>query len=183
MQGLGARRFFSKEVKDWLSTKGISDHLSDDIIKAFPGGKVKLSEIQALGQSGLTSLVDSIKREHAHQKSPPSKISIKVREPGGVVVDFSVPVNTSFYQLAKTNPDLAQYMECACSGVAACSTCHVIVDKEWFDKLPPAEEDELDMLDLAWGVTDTSRLGCQIRFTKKLDGLCVTLPEKTNNLF
>ena len=63
----------------------------------------------------------------------------------------------------------------------ACSTCHVIVDEQWFDRLSPAGEDEEDMLDLAWGVAPTSRLGCQIVVTDALDDLIVALPRETNN--
>jgi 2Fe-2S ferredoxin len=64
----------------------------------------------------------------------------------------------------------------------ACSTCHVIVDPEWFGRLDPASEDEEDMLDLAFGLTRTSRLGCQIIITEALDGLVVRLPKATRNL-
>ena len=64
----------------------------------------------------------------------------------------------------------------------ACSTCHVIVDDGWFDKLQEISEDEEDMLDLAFGLTRTSRLGCQIVITEVLDGLVVTLPAETNNM-
>ena len=63
-----------------------------------------------------------------------------------------------------------------CGGVCACSTCHVIVDPEWHELLREASEDEEDMLDLACGLTATSRLGCQIRLTPALDGLTVALP-------
>lgn len=72
-------------------------------------------------------------------------------------------------------------MEGACEGSMACSTCHVIVDEQWFDRLKPAGEDEEDMLDLAWGVAPTSRLGCQIVITDALDGLVVALPRETYN--
>lgn len=73
-------------------------------------------------------------------------------------------------------------IEGACEGSLACSTCHVIVDKEWFEVLSPATEDEEDMLDLAFGLTHTSRLGCQIIMTEELDGLTVTLPSSTRNM-
>ena len=72
-------------------------------------------------------------------------------------------------------------IEGACEGSMACSTCHVIVDEAWFDRLDPASEDEEDMLDLAWGVAPTSRLGCQIVVTDALDGLVVNLPRETTN--
>ena len=63
----------------------------------------------------------------------------------------------------------------------ACSTCHVIVDAGWFKKLATPTEDEEDMLDLAFGLTETSRLGCQIVMTDALDGLTVKLPAGTTN--
>jgi 2Fe-2S ferredoxin len=74
-------------------------------------------------------------------------------------------------------------IEGACEGSLACSTCHVIVDPAWSKKLARATEDEEDMLDLAFGLTETSRLGCQIIMTDALDGLVVTLPAGVNNMY
>ncbi len=73
-------------------------------------------------------------------------------------------------------------MEGACEGSMACSTCHVIVDADWISKLPPASTAEEDMLDLTYGVTRTSRLGCQISVQADLDGLVVRLPATTRNM-
>ena len=73
-------------------------------------------------------------------------------------------------------------IEGACEGSLACSTCHVIVDPEWYEALQEASEDEEDMLDLAFGLTHTSRLGCQIIITEELDGLVVRLPANTRNM-
>ena len=73
-------------------------------------------------------------------------------------------------------------IEGACEGSLACSTCHVIVDPEWYDLLKEASEDEEDMLDLAFNLGKTSRLGCQIIITEELDGLTVRLPAATRNL-
>ena len=73
-------------------------------------------------------------------------------------------------------------IEGACDGSMACSTCHVVVDPTWFEKLEDATEDEEDMLDLAFGLTATSRLGCQIVMTEDLDGLTVALPDETRNM-
>ncbi len=73
-------------------------------------------------------------------------------------------------------------IEGACEGSLACSTCHVIVDASWFTKLGKATEDEEDMLDLAFGLTETSRLGCQIVMSDALDGLVVKLPAGTRNV-
>ena len=68
-------------------------------------------------------------------------------------------------------------IEGACEGSLSCSTCHVVVEAEDFDRLPEAEEEEEDMLDLAFGLTPTSRLGCQVIVTEELDGLTVALPD------
>lgn len=67
-------------------------------------------------------------------------------------------------------------LEGTCEGQMACSTCHVIVADEWFDKLAPAAAEEEDMLDLAAGVARTSRLSCQIDLTEALDGIEVRIP-------
>ncbi len=72
-------------------------------------------------------------------------------------------------------------IEGACEGSLACSTCHVIVEGDWFKKLASPTEDEEDMLDLAFGLQETSRLGCQIVMTDALDGLTVKIPASTRN--
>lgn len=70
-----------------------------------------------------------------------------------------------------------QPLEGTCEGQLACATCHVIVDATDFPKLPPASEDEEDMLDLAPNATRTSRLACQIHLAEALDGLTVRIPK------
>jgi ferredoxin len=75
-----------------------------------------------------------------------------------------------------------QPLEGTCEGQMACSTCHVIIDKDWFGKLPKASEDEEDMLDLASGARRTSRLACQIRLDKSLDGMTVQIPSESRNM-
>lgn len=78
------------------------------------------------------------------------------------------------------NADLP--LEGTCEGQMACSTCHVIIGQDWFGKLTPASEDEEDMLDLAAGVTRTSRLACQITLSEALDGLEVRIPGESHNM-
>ncbi len=73
-------------------------------------------------------------------------------------------------------------LEGACEGGMACSTCHVIVAEDWYSRLDPASEEEKDMLDMAYDVTKTSRLGCQITLTGGLDGIVVSLPSGHHNL-
>ena len=65
-----------------------------------------------------------------------------------------------------------------CGGSMACSTCHVYVEEKWFDKLPKAEDAEVDMIDMAYEPKKNSRLSCQLIVTNELDGLVVTTPEK-----
>ncbi len=65
-----------------------------------------------------------------------------------------------------------------CGGSMACATCHVYVEEKWLDKIPKAEEAEIDMLDMAQDTKKNSRLSCQLMVSDKLDGLIVTTPEK-----
>lgn len=91
---------------------------------------------------------------------------------------IDAPLGISIMELAhQNNIDL----EGACEGSLACSTCHVIVDEAFYGMLPEATEDEEDMLDLAFGLTSQSRLGCQIILTPELDGIKVKLPSGTRN--
>jgi ferredoxin len=73
-------------------------------------------------------------------------------------------------------------IEGACGGELACSTCHVILTKELYESLPKKTEEESDMLDLAWGLTDTSRLCCQIKVSKELEGAIFVVPDETNEV-
>jgi 2Fe-2S ferredoxin len=93
--------------------------------------------------------------------------------------EVEAPLGLSVLEIARRH-DID--IEGACEGSLACSTCHVIVDPEWYDLLKEATEDEEDMLDLAFGLTRTSRLGCQIIITEELDGLTVRLPSETRDM-
>jgi 2Fe-2S ferredoxin len=100
-------------------------------------------------------------------------------ERDGTRREVEAPLGLSVLEIAhKHGVDI----EGACEGSLACSTCHVIVDAAWFPKLATPTEDEEDMLDLAFGLQQTSRLGCQIVMTDKLDGLVVKLPPGSRNL-
>ncbi len=103
---------------------------------------------------------------------------------------------------------LGEYLECACSGIMACSTCHVVIHPDWYDadlpppnnsasgstsiiasssekiknKIGPPSEAEMDMIDLAYEPQSTSRLGCQVVLTADLDGLVILLPRGSNNM-
>ena len=65
-----------------------------------------------------------------------------------------------------------------CGGAMACATCHVYVKDEWFNKIPKAEDAEVDMIDMAYEPKKNSRLSCQIIVSDQLEGLEVTTPEK-----
>eukprot|EP00877_Chromochloris_zofingiensis_P001953 jgi/Chrzof1/11759/Cz06g08190.t1 len=125
----------------------------------------------------------STSTSHGHSDADDSaeKIEVTFVDKDGKEVTVQAPVGTNLLEVAHANEiDL----EGACEGSLACSTCHVIVeDEEYFSKLPEASEDELDMLDLAFGLTETSRLGCQVIAAKELDGLRVRLPSATRNFY
>ncbi len=95
-------------------------------------------------------------------------------------------VKTADAQIGDCLLDVAQGvdqpLEGTCEGQMACSTCHVLVDPDWFACLPKATEDEEDMLDLAAGATRYSRLACQITLDESLDGLTVRLPPEHHNM-
>lgn len=94
-------------------------------------------------------------------------------ERDGTKREVDAPVGLSVLEIAHKN-DID--LEGACEGSLACATCHVVVDDAWWDKLKSAAEEEEDMLDMAFGLEKTSRLGCQIIMTEELDGLVVRLP-------
>ncbi|EFC47363.1 ferredoxin [Naegleria gruberi] len=73
-------------------------------------------------------------------------------------------------------------LEGACEASLACSTCHVYIQDEFFEKMPEPEEEEEDMLDLAYGLAHNSRLGCQVIVSKDMEGMTVTLPRATRNM-
>ena len=121
-------------------------------------------------------------------------------KPTGERVTVRAPLGDSMLEVAHAN---GIDIEGACGGETACSTCHVILDKAYFDKLPQASEEEEDMLDLAAGLTPTSRLGCQVCAgsvfpnpwwplsswttlqvvaAPEVEGMVITLPKEVNNM-
>ncbi len=96
--------------------------------------------------------------------------------PGGERRVAEVSDGTSVLDAARLN-DID--IEGACGGSMACATCHVQVEEDWFDRLPPASAEEEDMLDLAADWRPTSRLGCQLRVDALADGLVVKVPRSS----
>jgi ferredoxin len=105
--------------------------------------------------------------------SEPMPISITFVDPRGKSVTASAEPGDNLLRIGQS---AGLPLEGTCEGQMACSTCHVIVAPEWFDRLAPASEEEEDMLDFAAGVRRTSRLACQIELGEELDGLSVSVP-------
>ena len=96
--------------------------------------------------------------------------------PGGARRDVAVPEGTSLLEAARRD---GIEVEGTCGGSMACATCHVHVEEPWPDRLPPPTAEEEEMLDLARDLAPTSRLGCQVRVRRDLDGLTVRVPRST----
>mmetsp|Transcript_265 Transcript_265/g.733 ORF Transcript_265/g.733 Transcript_265/m.733 type:complete len:186 (-) Transcript_265:1226-1783(-) len=107
-----------------------------------------------------------------------------------VSVTFVQPDDTQRVVQARVGESLLQVahrhdidLEGACEGVCACSTCHLILEPDLFDSLEEASEDEEDMLDMAFGLTETSRLGCQITVREDMEGAVLEMPKATRNFY
>lgn len=115
----------------------------------------------------------------ANPQAEAEKISVTFVTKDGVEKEIKVPVGMSMLEAAHEN-DIE--LEGACEGSLACSTCHVIItDEELYNKLPEPSDEENDMLDLAFGLTETSRLGCQVIAKPEMNGLRLNLPAATRN--
>ncbi|OEH74886.1 adrenodoxin-type ferredoxin [Cyclospora cayetanensis] len=119
---------------------------------------------------------------HAHDPPPASDtaISFAFVEDDGKETAVQVPEGTTILEAAHSN-DVP--LEGSCEGQCSCSTCHVILSDELYEALPEPSVEEEDMLDLAACLTDTSRLGCQIRVNKHFEGEKIKLPAITRNFF
>ena len=135
--------------------------------------------------NGLDALAAAVERE-VNERAGKQLVHCSIKA-GSASVDVSAYEGTSLYDVVRRGEDagaraLQGYLECACSGVMACSTCHVYVAPEWFSRVGEPCEAELDMLDLAHDPRANSRLGCQLVFTPDLDGLELEVPDGANNL-
>lgn len=106
-------------------------------------------------------------------------IRVAFTDPRGTVVEAGAEIGDNLLRLGQAS---GLPLEGTCEGQMACSTCHVIVAPEWFDRVPRASEEEEDMLDLAAGACRTSRLACQIELTADLDGLAVRVPADAHDM-
>ncbi|KAI3925694.1 hypothetical protein MKW92_045731 [Papaver armeniacum] len=123
-----------------------------------------------------TSAADTAQGEGDKQVK---KISVIIVDKDGEETKIMVPIGMSVLEAAHEN-DIE--LEGACEGSLACSTCHVIVmDTHMYNNLEGPTDEENDMLDLAFGLTETSRLGCQVIARPELDGIRLALPAATRN--
>ena len=106
-------------------------------------------------------------------------VKVRFKTANGDVVEAEGAAGASLLDVAQA---AGMPLEGTCEGQMACSTCHVVVAREWFGKLAPASADEDDMLDLAAGVTGTSRLSCQILLSDGLDGIEVSIPGVSHDM-
>ena len=102
-----------------------------------------------------------------------TNINFKLRN--GELKKIDAEDGLTLMEVARDN-DLG--IEGTCGGSISCCTCHVVIEKDWFSKVGPANPDEEDMLDLAVDLQPTSRLGCQIEITPELNGLIVNIPNE-----
>ena len=101
---------------------------------------------------------------------------------GSTRVETDARVGENLLQVTKRNDDIE--LEGACEGVCACSTCHLILPHDVYDELYDSiTEEEEDMLDMAYGLTESSRLGCQVTVTEDMDGMVLEMPKATRNFY
>lgn len=212
---LGYSHAVSKGIIDALVQNGIPPSSLLSMVKGL-AGRYEVGE-----DAGLEALAASVKKELEDEQGkeklkvwflPSTGWSLSTEDNNGVPTihsmdrAFSVEVmeNTNLADVSRfgttENCDvLREYLECACNGIMACSTCHIVIHPDWFDSTATSDEaamangvdetkiylpsePEQDMLDLAYYPQSTSRLGCQITLTKALDGMIVLLPKGSNNL-
>lgn len=202
---LGHERALAKGVVESLERSGLRDMMLLSTVRSLAG------RWEVGADAGLEDLIAAVRQEQAAAAGvkrvqflcvPPSAWhsgegdvpdespeALRAMRSRAFCVEALEGMSVADVATHGTGPGAAtmrEYLECACSGVMACSTCHVVVESGWFGegagKVPPPEEAELDMLDLAYNPMDTSRLGCQLILRGDLDGLVLRLVKRSNNL-
>ena len=178
---------------DYLTSEGINIDASlvPGVLKAmqeFLGKPPTVENLQSFGKQGLVALAASVEREVEEEARLAGKqtVTVHFRTGRDTQMSFKGKETETIKDIVDRNKEeLGGLLECACGGIGACSTCHVIIDEETFQraKLKVIDEAEMDMVDLAWGACETSRLGCQLRLTKECEGIIVTIPEGVHNLY
>jgi len=138
------------------------------------------SDINTMIGSSKKYFCSSLKKDSNGNKDSKKINLLFVYANGNKEVHAEAEVGKSILEIAhKYDVDL----EGACDSSLACSTCHIILDQQLYDKLPAAKEEEEDLLDLAFGLSHTSRLGCQVIITDEFEGTKITIPSATRNLY
>uniref|UniRef100_A0A6M2DGC4 Putative ferredoxin n=1 Tax=Xenopsylla cheopis TaxID=163159 RepID=A0A6M2DGC4_XENCH len=154
------------------------------LLQVLRSSRLACITVRKLGSVRSKTLVESSFKRLISVKPPvlqEDKISVTFVKANGEKIEAKGKVGDSLLDVVVNNEiDLDGYG--ACEGTLTCSTCHLIFETADFDKLPEkASDEELDMLDLAYDLTDTSRLGCQIILSKELNGLVVKVPATIND--
>ncbi|WVQ95269.1 hypothetical protein IAU59_002364 [Kwoniella sp. CBS 9459] len=141
-------------------------------------------QVMGAGYAGsLRSLHSSSPRSHGEITRPAPGTGIKLTFKDSKGAEIKTIEGNEGDDILSLAHEYDVDLEGACEGSVACSTCHVLIDPEHYDMLPEPDDEENDMLDLAFGLEDTSRLGCQVKLTKELDGMTATLPSATRNMY
>ena len=182
------------KAREFLLEEGYAERTAEDILQTLgrtPGVSASVSMLRSMGPVGLQSLVDAVEAEAATldaKRAGKARLSVRVAVPheglgGEHALVFEGYEGDNLMDMAMEHPLLQTYIECACGGKMACSTCHVILSPEHYAQIAAPVPAEEDMLDLAYGLSDTSRLGCQIVLSKEMDGMVVTVPDGVNNMW
>lgn len=172
---------------DYLLRAGLTSDRADSVIRELKKAGLNTGEIpvalEKMGADGLKQLLGSMDMdlEQSHRETVHVNFVVP-KERHSFHLDIAVGDNLHSVERGGST-ELAKYLECACGGVMACSTCHVILDAELFSSIPPPCEGELDMIDLAFGSTETSRLGCQLKISPIYAGKTITIPDGVTNFF
>ncbi|KAL8641046.1 MAG: hypothetical protein Q9228_002097 [Teloschistes exilis] len=199
---LEANRIFQEHVEDSAPRPNLNMGIQR---RQYQGKSEQYSTLELNTSWALRRDTDYTKAPNTPSKSPPAitswtlpkpKISKwKVRPPNPsspisplpptsfTFLPICLPPSISSPSLSHTSTLTLSPPTGACGGSCACSTCHLIVESpEHYDAMPEPSDDENDMLDLAFGLTETSRLGCQVKMAKEIDGVKVRLPSMTRNM-
>ena len=148
-------------------------HISNSLLLLPGRSSVPRPQLQQL-------LVGSIRHHGGPSVAADARtIQLVFVQPDSSPKQVSAKVGESLLQVAHAN-DID--LEGACEGVCACSTCHLILPQELYDSLEEPSEEEEDMLDMAYKLTDTSRLGCQITVRENMDGMELTMPKAVSTV-
>ena len=182
---------------DWLSDNAsLTGDSAKRVVAELTKTGMKQEELPQLfdqmGEAGIKSLIRSVERTRAARANKDSPIVELIVEVPKEKRNFTIRGHEgeTLYEIvtdaaAETGgQELARYLECACGGVMACSTCHVLLEPTQFKEMSEPCEAELDMLDLAYGYEEnSSRLGCQLKLKEAFNGARIRLPSGVYNFF